>query len=97
MREQFLGSWEKTPLKNIPDFFSGGIDPPGGESMNAFQSRSEQALQDIFTLDSPVPIISHGAVWYRLLNMLKIERRYPGSCKAFRFQKMGDGFSLKEV
>lgn len=46
--------------------------PIGGESRQVFRDRIEKAFEQTLNFDSPVRIVSHGAVWLTLQDIVKI-------------------------
>lgn len=97
LREWRLGDWEKRPFESVPDLFTRTDDPPNGESRLDFNQRIENALRSCAEFEGPVLIMGHGAVWYSMLKLLKIQSQYIPNCLPFCFEKFRNCYQLSEL
>lgn len=84
LKEQAYGQWERKPFSEIKAAFLGGVNPPGGESHQAFISRLKQALVDIQKLSGRILIVAHGGVGSELMNLLGKEKELIENAKPIR-------------
>jgi broad specificity phosphatase PhoE len=66
LREWHVGDYSGLTHAEVPDYFMGRLDPPGGETHDAFEARALGALKDIAARSAREKafIVSHGGLWY---------------------------------
>lgn len=80
-REIMVGEWERRPYHELPDPMVVKLyDPPGGESLAAFDQRVFAALKQALTNPSPILIVAHGGVWVALTRTLKLSDKMIDNC-----------------
>lgn len=80
LREIMVGDWEQQPWHAIPDPFVVSCDPPGGETIAAFERRVAQALAQALLNPGPVLVVAHGGVWFALAKRLGIGAQIIENC-----------------
>lgn len=85
LREWELGDWDGKPSSEIAPAFDADLDPPNGESVEAFQCRVVAAIQSITSRNDTPLVVSHGAVWKRLCRHFGRDYRQIGNCQVTRF------------
>jgi len=95
LKEWMLGDWDRQPYESIPDLFTRADDPPKGEKRKDFEKRIGSSLAALANEKGPVLIVSHGAVWFSLLKILKIESRHIGSVLPYRFDSNGEKYTIR--
>lgn len=87
LREWHLGEWEGKPYSEFAHLLLGAGEPKTGESRQQFYQRVETAWKKAHTDQEPYLIVSHGAVWLALQDLLKIPRFKVDNCTAVRVEK----------
>jgi probable phosphoglycerate mutase len=72
LREWDIGSWDRMPFEKVKGDFLGTGEPLGGESRAQFKARIAAAIEICSMHASPLVIVSHGAVWLVLQQLLDI-------------------------
>jgi broad specificity phosphatase PhoE len=88
LREWHLGDWDQKPWDEVPDLFSRKDDPPNGETQQQFTDRIAAVVTSLISRAGTALIISHGAVWYKILYSLNIERQPIPSCVLKSFYRV---------
>jgi 2,3-bisphosphoglycerate-dependent phosphoglycerate mutase len=83
-REWHLGEWEGKPYSDFSHLLLGDGEPSGGETRKVFYSRVEAAWRLVHSANHPYVIVSHGAVWLALQDLLHISRFKIGNCALVR-------------
>jgi broad specificity phosphatase PhoE len=89
LREWHLGEWEGKPYSEFQHLLLGEGEPKTGESRSQFYARVEGAWRKVHEADQPYLIVSHGAVWLALQDLLKIPRFKVHNCDAVRVESQG--------
>ena len=95
-REWHLGEWEGQSTLEFVDLLLGEGEPKMGESRRVFYARIEQAWQSVHSDTHPYLIVSHGAVWMALQDLLKIPRFKVSNCDLVRVESR-DGCWRAEI
>lgn len=85
-REWHLGEWEGKPYADYGHLILGDGEPPQGESRKIFYGRIEQAWKSIHSPANPYIIVSHGAVWLAMQDLLHIPRFKIENCQLVKIQ-----------
>lgn len=72
LREWDIGSWDRVPFEHVKDAFLGTGEPRGGETRAQFRSRVNVALEKCRKHAKPLLIVSHGAVWLAIQEILGV-------------------------
>lgn len=85
-REWHLGEWEGQPFAAFGHLILGDGEPSQGESRKVFYARVEQAWRMVHAESEPYLIVSHGAVWLALQDLLAIPRFKIENCDLVRVE-----------
>lgn len=86
LREWHLGEWEgQSSMQFLQNLLNGG-EPKKGESRQQFYARVEAAFKTIHNNEKPYVIVSHGAVWLALQDLLQIPRFKVDNCSLVRVE-----------
>ena len=80
LREWDLGEWEGRSSLEFLSHILGDGEPTQGESRKVFYSRIENAWRSVHHDSEPYVMVSHGAVWLAMQDILKIERFKIDNC-----------------
>lgn len=89
LREWHLGEWEGKTFAEFGHLLLGDGEPEKGESRAQFYGRVEQAWRDVHSDDEPYVIVSHGAVWLALQDILQLPRFKVENCSLVKVQHDG--------
>lgn len=78
--EWHLGEWEGKLFTEYAHLLLGDGEPSTGEARKVFYSRIENAWKSVHSDTHPYLIVSHGAVWLALQDLLKIPRFKVSNC-----------------
>lgn len=84
-QEWNLGDWEKQPSEAVPNLFTRSDDPPNGETRIDFLARVIRGLEYVNGFKSPALIVGHGALWFEILKVLRLDSRPIHNCVPFYF------------
>ncbi|MEM8752276.1 MAG: histidine phosphatase family protein [Pseudomonadota bacterium] len=74
LMEFHAGDWQGEPRgENIRGYFAGEVDPPGGETLEAFTDRAWTALIRAAARGPNTLIVCHGGLWYAASRRTRIE------------------------
>jgi broad specificity phosphatase PhoE len=79
-REWELGEWEGSNSSEFIAQILGEGEPREGESRKTFYSRIERAWRSVHSDSEPYILVSHGAVWLAMQDLLKIPRFKIDNC-----------------
>ena len=96
LREWHLGEWEGKPFAEFGHLLLGDGEPKEGESRQKFYRRIEVAWQGIHSASRPYAMVSHGAVWLAMQDLLQIPRFKLENCQMVKVQSV-DGRWQAEV
>ncbi len=85
-REWELGEWEGLPSAEYIAQILGEGEPAEGETRKGFYSRVENAWKSVHSDDQPYILVSHGAVWLAMQDLLKIPRFKINNCALVKVQ-----------
>lgn len=89
LTERNLGSWEKKPLAELPQF-SATVDAiPGGENLNRFRARVQESLNFILDNSSVALLVTHELFGQALLGQLGLPDSKLSACVLYRFTRSG--------
>ncbi|MGE0527697.1 MAG: histidine phosphatase family protein [Bdellovibrionales bacterium] len=88
-REWHLGEWEGKSFFDFGHLLLGEGEPAGGEARQVFYSRIEQTWRAHHCDQNPYVIVSHGAVWLALQDLLKMPRFKVSNCDIVKVQSDG--------
>ncbi|MBX9567511.1 MAG: histidine phosphatase family protein [Candidatus Obscuribacterales bacterium] len=80
LREWLIGEWEGKPWGEIPDPFTKGNDPPGGETRADFEKRAELGLRKCLQNRGPILLVAHGGVLHALATPLGFKSLIIDNC-----------------
>lgn len=89
LREWHLGEWEGKAFEEFGHLLLGEGEPKEGEARGVFYGRVEKAWREVHSHDKPYVIVSHGAVWLALQDILKIPRFKVSNCDLVRVENDG--------
>ncbi len=84
LREWHLGEWEGKSYSEFAHLLLGGGEPKNGESREVFYKRVESAWKSVHSDSDPYIVVSHGAVWLALQDLLRIPRFKINNCDLVR-------------
>jgi probable phosphoglycerate mutase len=91
-REWHLGEWEGKLFTEYAHLLLGDGEPATGEARKVFYSRVERAWKSVHSDTHPYLIVSHGAVWLALQDLLKIPRFKVSNCDLVRVEFSGEAW-----
>lgn len=95
-REWHLGEWEGQSSTDFIHLLLGDGEPRLGEKRQMFYSRVEQAWKSVHSDTEPYIVVSHGAVWMALQDVLGIPRFRVSNCDLVRVE-LSDGTWRAEI
>lgn len=97
LREWHLGEWEGKTFAEFGHLLLGDGEPKEGESRAEFYGRIERVWRDEHSDEHPYVIVSHGAVWLALQDILKIPRFKVENCSLVRVWTDGPGWRAELI
>ena len=94
-REWNLGEWEGQPYSQFAHLLLGDGEPKQGETRALFYARIEKVWRSIHHEEKPYLVVSHGAVWLALQDLLKIPRFKIENCQVAKIEKGTQGWSAR--
>lgn len=85
-REWNLGEWEGKTFAEFGHLILGDGEPQQGEPRQIFYSRVERAWKSVHLDSQPYLIVSHGAVWLAMQDLLQIPRFKIENCQIVRLR-----------
>lgn len=85
-KEWHLGEWEGKSSVDFLHLLLGDGEPNEGEKRQIFYSRIERAWKSVHSDTHPYLVVSHGAVWMALQDLLKIPRFKVSNCDLVRVE-----------
>ncbi len=85
-REWELGEWEGSNSSEFIAQILGDGEPKQGESRKGFYGRIEKAWRSVHSDTEPYVLVSHGAVWLAMQDILKIPRFKINNCALVKVQ-----------
>lgn len=92
LREWHLGEWEGCTYSEYAHLLLGEGEPQKGESRARFYGRVESAWKSIHRDHEPYILVSHGAVWLALQDLLKIPRFKINNCDLVKIENREGGW-----
>lgn len=87
LREWRFGEWEGKTWGQVSHLFLDlNIDPPGGETRSFFENRVLQGLHQALNKTSPVLIVAHGGVWFKIQKIFNLSFIKSNNCQIFKVQ-----------
>jgi probable phosphoglycerate mutase len=83
-REWHLGEWEGKSFADFGHLLLGEGEPESGEKRQAFYARISAAWSKNHSDHEPYVLVSHGAVWLALQDILKIPRFKIENCQLLK-------------
>jgi len=81
LREWHLGEWEGKRFEEYGHLILGDGEPQTGESRKNFYGRVEKVWREVHSETHPYVIVSHGAVWLAMQDILHIPRFKIDNCQ----------------
>lgn len=94
-REWHLGEWEGKSFHEFGHLLLGDGEPREGEARAVFYSRVDRAWKSVHCDRNPYVIVSHGAVWLALQDILKIPRFKVDNCDLVKVHSDGKGWQAQ--
>lgn len=85
LKEWSFGEWEGKPWEKVaPLFLDNKSEPTEGESRSTFIERVSHGLNFSLKKPSPVLIVAHGGVWYKIQILLNLPLMKSENCQIFK-------------
>lgn len=83
LREWHLGEWSGTKWDEVGDYFTDRLNPPGGETMAAFEKRTIDNLKYAAGQHAGrVLVVAHGGLWYVYAALAKHKKLLIDNCQS---------------
>jgi broad specificity phosphatase PhoE len=91
-REWELGDWEKVSGTNLPDIPQEKVNPPNGETYEAFRQRVINSVEEkLEHVNGETLIVSHGCFGYVLFEHLNIGIPHLENCHLYKITREESG------
>lgn len=94
-REWNLGEWEGKSFLEFGHLLIGEGEPKSGESRKAFYARIQSAWTAEHSDTQPWVVVSHGAVWLALQDLLRIPRFKVHNCALVEVRSTGENWQAR--
>lgn len=88
--EWCFGDWEGKSWLDIAPLFLGNEEPANGETREGFKNRVHEGLSKALAKPSPILIVAHGGVWYKIQKIFNLELIKTDNCQIFKIYSKKD-------
>jgi probable phosphoglycerate mutase len=84
IREWHLGEWEGKPFSEYGHLILSDGEPQSGEARKVFYDRVDKAWRGFHSQSQPYVMVSHGAVWLAMQDLLHMPRFKIDNCQLIK-------------